>query len=94
MRLAVVMSSPILFPADRRTGACLLHAAHLRGHRLWCLPPETISEEAGGLVGLAYDVDFPIKNDLGIFWRRLQARVASRPPVPLDIKTLDATGQG
>ncbi len=90
MRLAVVMSSPILFPADRRTGACLLHAAHLRGHRLWCLPPETISEEAGGLVGLAYDVDFPITNNLGIFWRRLQARVASRPPVPLDLKTLDA----
>ncbi|MFQ5893018.1 MAG: hypothetical protein ACE5H5_01770 [Nitrospinota bacterium] len=90
MRLAVVMASLLRFPAGRRTGACLLHEAHRRGHRIWCLPPEAISEEGGELVGLAHDAAVPPTADVETFWRRLQARMDARPPVRLALETLEA----
>ncbi len=90
MRLAVVMGSPLRYSAEGRTGACLLHEAHRRGHRLWCLTPEAVGDEGRELRGHAYDIPFPPTADLGTFWRRLRARVAGRPPVPVALGALDA----
>lgn len=90
MRLAVVIGSPLNYSAWGRTGASLLHEAHLRGHGLWCLRPEAITEREGRVVGEAYDAGFPPTHDLGTFWRRLQHRVAYRPPISVDLGGADA----
>lgn len=90
MRIAVVIGSPLRYSAQGRTGACLLHEAHRRGHEVFCLEPESISKLGGPLVGEAFDLAFPPTQDIGTFWRRLQLRAAGRRTVALELEGLDA----
>jgi glutathione synthase len=90
MRLAVVIGSPLRYSAWGRTGACLLHEAHRRGHKLWCLTPDAIYEEGRRLLGDVYDVTFPVTEDVGTFWRRLQVQVAVSRPVAVELEGADA----
>jgi glutathione synthase len=90
MRLSFVMAPPHLFPAEGRTVALLLFEAHRRGHRLWCIPPGTIEWQESHLVGYGYEADFPPTGDLGTFWKRLQIRSSSRPPVRVELDGMDA----
>ncbi len=90
MQIAFVIGSPHRYAALGRTGACLIHEAHRRGGLPWVVPPETIDRDGHRLVGWAHAADFPRTEDLGTFWRRLQARVLSRRPVPVDLGELDA----
>lgn len=90
MKLAVIMSPPLRFSAYGRTGACLIHEAHLRGHELWCLTPEDVTEQNDRLIGRGYCIDFTSTADLGTFWRRLQLLVITRPKVAVDLRNVDA----